>query len=132
MSAKKPEAGKTAAQKPEETEKPAENAPAAEAEKQAEKDVPAAEEQESETATLPTAPAEKPKAEKPAETEPEAEEPNQIKSGFARVQIKDFRGSWNGYQFDDDGRCERISKDALDELGKQFPGAKVIEFEPVD
>lgn len=52
-----------------------------------------------------------------------------VKSGFRKVKVKDFRGSYADAKFDDNGVCAEISEKTLEELKAQFPGA---EFEEID
>lgn len=55
-----------------------------------------------------------------------------VKSNFARIQLKNFRGSYKDAQFDDDGVCARISQETLTALKTQFPGIEVISAEIID
>lgn len=52
-----------------------------------------------------------------------------VKSGFLKVKIRDFRGSFLDAKFDDDGVCDRISEQTLRTLASEFPGIDVIAYE---
>ncbi|MBS1796993.1 MAG: hypothetical protein JSS81_24415 [Acidobacteria bacterium] len=62
-------------------------------------------------------------------TEPEADEEPIVKSGFKKIRVKEFRGSFGRAKFDDDGICEAIDEETFNQLRKQFPGA---EYEFID
>lgn len=51
-----------------------------------------------------------------------------VKSGYKKVRVKDFRGTFGDAKFNDDCVCDAISDETLAILNKQFPGAEIEEL----
>jgi hypothetical protein len=66
------------------------------------------------------------------ENAPAEESADVVKSGFYKVKVDKFSGSYKDAVFDDNGICSRISVDTLLALKSQYPGAKITPLDKAE